>query len=495
MASNLSRRAILTGAGAALALPFLPSFRGGSSSGVMSMPTAKAEGIAPKRIVFWLNWWGTLHKYWTPKNTSADGKSFDLNEIMAPLAKYKDRMGVLSGVNMVSVYNQVGRQGMHDIGNANMLTSAGYEIGYPYGPSAPYYIGKGPSIDQVIADKLSSPTKLRYLYSGDGSGHNNSVVLNAQRQMLAPLYGPDNVFDVAFGDYQDDPAARERLKAERTSVVDAVLPAYKSLSSRVSPSDKGVVDAHLDAMIDLERRIKINTACAPPPLPAAGIYDPVADRIYYADPKGPYEDHVEVLARALACDITRVATFAIEGARAQAKAIIPGFDQYIGNADVHALTHCPAGDVTGNEVLKRFHIWRSSLLAKFLDVLDQTIDIDGRSVLDNTCVVSVSEIMTGLHDTIPGQEWGYSNLNDTSIPADTRPVGLPIFYVGGLGGALRTGIHLDLTKTNTYADKLGKYSHGELYLTLARAMGIDAAQLPTFGDPACCKNLVTEMRA
>ncbi|MEJ7754784.1 MAG: hypothetical protein WKF38_06335, partial [Candidatus Limnocylindrales bacterium] len=93
---------------------------------------------------------------------------------------------------------------------------------------------------------------------------------------------------------------------------------------------------------------------------------------------------------------------------------------------------------------------------------------------------------------MPLQEWGYSNPMDNP-PA--RMTGLPILYLGSAGGALKTGQHWRLDKTHTYADGLGKYSHGELYLTMARAVGIDAQELPTFGDPEVCQNLVEEILA
>ncbi|RYZ68618.1 MAG: DUF1552 domain-containing protein [Proteobacteria bacterium] len=292
----------------------------------------------------------------------------------------------------------------------------------------------------------------------------------------------------------DDPIARERLKAERSTVVDAVLPAYQSLSQKISQRDKLVVDAHLESLFELQRRIQLNTMCQPPERPLAGVYNPASDNIVYSNPKGPYEDHVDVLARALACDLTRVATFTFENSRAQPNAILPGYEGIIGSADCHELTHTNHNNAEGVEVLKQLCIHNVKLLARFLTILDETIDIDGRTVLDNTCVLNVSELLTGLHDMVPEQKWGYSNREDSSVAPDTRPVGLPLFYVGGLGGALKTNLHVDCTRANPYGTSLGKYSHNELYLTVARAMGVDEAQMPSFGEIECCNRLVDEIR-
>jgi hypothetical protein len=160
--------------------------------------------------------------------------------------------------------------------------------------------------------------------------------------------------------------------------------------------------------------------------------------------------------------------------------------------DPHSYSHATWNEPQNQAIWRELQIWRLQHLARFADRLSKMTDVDGRSVLDNTVIVHLTDIMTGLHDTIPKQEWGYSNPME-SPPPGSRPLGLPIFLLGGLGGALKTGLHLDLSKGDTYGDALGKYSHGELLLTIARAMGVSAAQLPTFGDAEVCKRTISEI--
>jgi hypothetical protein len=488
---KVSRRAMLMGArGLALSLPFLASWRAESGFDVLSTRAAKADGTAPKRIVFWLGWWGSLHDHWTPKGT---GPGFELNDIMQPLSPLKDKLTVLSGINMASLFHQAGRTGNHELGGANMLSSAGFDVTYPWGPSTEFHHSRGPTIDQVIADKLGGATKFPFLFAGDGPDHNHTVVQDVRGNDLQPTYWPHELFDRIFGEYTTDADARERMRIGRASVLDGVLPAYQHLSTRVSAADKRTVDEHLQAIRDLEQRLKNTTACTPPAKPAPPKY--VGDTAVSSTPEGPYADFLDLLSMAMACDLSRVVTFSMSGRHADVRAVVKDFaaiNPPNAMGDAHSYSHATWHEPENQQVWRALLTWRMQHLSNFAQKLSKMTDVDGRSVLDNTVIVHTSEIMTGLHDTIPKQEWGYSNPMDTPPPG-SRPVGLPMFLLGGLGGSLKTGTHLDLSKGDTYGDALGKYGHGELYLTLARAMGIPASKLATFGDPAVCKNLVSEI--
>lgn len=493
--NKLSRRAILTGAGASMALPFMPSFRADSGSGILSIRAARADGLAPKRFVVWANMLGTLPKYYTPKKYGV-GNDWELSDILAPLAKYKEKMTVMTGINMVSLYRQHGRNGGHIAGNAHMLSGIKQYDTFPYGPNAPVATPTGPSIDQLIAEKVPSTAPFKSLLVGDGSYHAGYNFIGSDGHVPRTMYWPTETWDAMFKDFQSNAADRERQRLEKTAVLDAVLPAYKSLSTRVSTRDKAVADAHLEAMFELERRIKSSGACQPPAQPQGYHYDPATNSSSYYNPKGPYEDHVELLARVMACDLTRVGSFMIEGNRGSCTAIVPGYEDLTRMADAHGLTHAQVADDRGNELLAKFHAWRMTLLAKFCDIMSATEDVDGNSMLDNMCILHASEILTGTHDGIPGQEWGWSNdKSDENVKARPEgvPKGMPYFYIGGLGGKLKTNAHLNFTGVDTYATKLGKYSHNELFWTIARQFGLDANVLPSFGDPECCKNLISEI--
>ncbi len=87
----LPRRTFLKGAGAAIGLPLLDAM----------VPAFAAEAPTTKRIGFVYLPNGVAKNftgidYWTPKNT---GELSELSTILAPLAPYRDRLTVVSGID------------------------------------------------------------------------------------------------------------------------------------------------------------------------------------------------------------------------------------------------------------------------------------------------------------------------------------------------------------------------------------------------------------
>jgi hypothetical protein len=494
MTKHLRRAFLLGTGGVTLALPFLPSFGARSGHGVLSQIVAgraRADATAPKRIVLWFGPWGATPDAWSPRNVSDDGRRYDLGYVMEPLAAHRERMTILEGINMASVHRQMGRAGNHTIGSANVLSAAGLRE-HVDGSGQRLTVPAGPTIDQVVARRLGAPTRFPFLALGDTTDHPDQFLQNEEGNDPGMISWPRELYDQCFADFATDGDARQRLALSRRSVLDAVLPGYAHLASRVSPDDRHVLDAHLDALRELERRLETPADCSAPPVPMQHSWDAASDRNYWSDPQGPYEPLLDLAARALVCDLTRVMTIRFDGSRAQVRTVVERFDEIgaTSTGAAHEFSHCGWNDPANLEVWKEVQRWRFGHMATFLDKLAAATDVDGRSVLDNTVVVHVSEVLTGLHDGMPLQEYGYSNPLDTSVPM--RPKGLPIFYVGGCGGALVTGRALDLSTTHTYADGLGKYAHGELYLTLARAMGVE---LDTFGMPEVCTRPIDEILA
>src|SRR5215213_9779504 len=86
---SLSRRAVLRGAGAALALPMLDAM-------IPALAVAAPEAVRPIRLSFIEVPNGIMMDKWTPAKEGAD---FELTPVLEPLATFRDRMLVLSGLN------------------------------------------------------------------------------------------------------------------------------------------------------------------------------------------------------------------------------------------------------------------------------------------------------------------------------------------------------------------------------------------------------------
>ena len=502
MSHRIARRAILRGlGGTALALPFLASWRGDSGWGVFNVPTALAAGgKTPKRVVFIVNQLGSLYEYFTPRNTSADGKSFDLAEIMQPFAAYKNRLAVLTGVNMASVKWQDEHGGLgfgpHNDGSAHVLSSQSYNRSpVPWGEGWPYARPKTPSIDQAIASFLGKDTRFASLCVGDAPPEGQGVfVATGNDQDLSRSNSPQAIYDRVFKDFEGDPKEQERRTKGKLAAVSNALPAYKHLSTRLSARDKLILDQHMDSLSDIEKRLKLTSACVKPskPDPSKQYYVNGEFRNPDGPPEGPYDDLYALAAVALGCDMTRVMVLGISGQAADTAAMVPKHKDYFsgGLPNFHELSHAEPGQTAMINGFRDALIWRSTKLAKFVDKLATTVDTDGRMMLDNTIIVHTSEMITGAHDLLANSQRAWFG-----SPGPSKPVGLPMFVIGPTDGPLKSGIHLNLTGTDTYGTSLGKYSHGEVFLTIARAMGITEAQMPTFGNPEVCKRVVSELLA
>ncbi len=474
---SMNRRAFLRGAGGvAVALPFLQSLQ----------TTARADTPAPpKRFINWLGWWGTLPQFWMGPG---EGVDLELGHITAPLEPLKSKMSVVSGVNMASAFRQWGRAGSHLQGGASMLTSApSYQEGEGNGT---WHYSTGPSIDFVIANRIQASLKHKMLFVGSGSDHLHSVCVDEDLNAKADYrYGdPSQLYDVLFAEFLGDAGARERLRAGRRSLLDAVMPEYASLANKVSGDDKQVIDRHLASLREIEVSVNAIAECAPPEHPGGGW-----DQQDPAQAKARYRLLFDMVAVAMACDLTRLATLSLSAYLASPRDVVPDFDALHPEdpeADCHGFSHAKWTVPGQTDVWREIQVWRMEVLRDFALKLDSISEGEGTTVLDNSVIVHTSELLTGTHDIFPLQNWGYS---DPAENPPARMTGLPMFYIGGCGGALKTGQHFRLDQTHTYADGLGKYSHGELYLTMARAMDIDAAALPSFGDPEVCNSVVEEI--
>src|SRR6266849_2731292 len=95
---SMSRRTVLRGAGAAMALPFLDAM----------LPRGRATAKAAHRFQTFYVPNGMAMEYWTPKG---EGSAFELSPILEPLAPYKNQTLVLSGLRASWNYIHAGASG------------------------------------------------------------------------------------------------------------------------------------------------------------------------------------------------------------------------------------------------------------------------------------------------------------------------------------------------------------------------------------------------
>src|SRR5205085_553340 len=141
LTKSLSRRTMLKGVGATVALPFLEAM----------LPAFSLKGLAAAKPVHRFQTFyvpnGMAMEYWMPKTAGAD---FELSPILEPLAAYKEQMLVLSGLKSNWNYIHAGASGSFLTGTAKGGTN---EI----------EIIADVSMDQLLARHFASETQVASL--------------------------------------------------------------------------------------------------------------------------------------------------------------------------------------------------------------------------------------------------------------------------------------------------------------------------------------------
>lgn len=447
---KLGRRAFLTGAGAtALTLPFLHS---------VSTPAQAAPGDRPQRLVIVYHGLGTLMDQWRPAQT---GPNYTLPPLLAPLARHKSEMLVLSGID-----NRAGdlQPNSHTAAAHSLLTASPMETfvrpdgsftEYGPGDGQPELPPIGPSFDQLIADHISSGSGLRRsVHLGVGHGHPGEYAAfwrddgTGSMQYISNEADPRAAFQSLFGNVmlpeQTILTPRQRMRQHTGSILDSVLSGFRDLESRLPAEDRITLQRHAEHIRTVEQNlnieIEVSNSCMLPELMLPQGF------MYYEDPWAPIaaSNQMDLLTMSLACDITRVATLQFTGLHGRRFSDVPNYQiPAPGFNDWHDMVHndLPEDGVPRDlgDGLFRGYEWFSHQVAGFIDRLKATPDGDG-TLLDNTLVLWISEFSNGGgHDMVE----------------------LPVVLFGDLQGTLRTGEHMDCSGHTT----------NELFISLLRAFG------------------------
>lgn len=368
----LPRRTFLKGAAAAIGLPLLDAM----------VPALSQPAPQPKRIGFIympngvaMNFSGI--NYWTPKGV---GRDFELSPILTPLAPYRDRLTVVSGLahHQADAHDD-GANGDHTRATSSWLT--GVHCKRTEGAD----VENGISADQLAARVLGRDTVLPSLelaidlnfLSGQCENSYSCVYLNtlAWRSPTEPLPTENNprlVFERLFGN-GGTAEQRMALAHQNRSILDSVREDFTRLASALGPADRRQVDDYLSALREVERRIQA--------VERVGVDSGMPD---LARPRGipeRFDEHVTLMFElqwlAFQADMTRVVTFMLGREL--------NFRTYpeIGiNEGHHGLSH-HQDRPEQIEKLARLGTYQATLFKSFLDRLASTPEADG-TLLDHS---------------------------------------------------------------------------------------------------------------
>jgi len=462
MKQPISRRTLLRGAGAMLALPFLEA--------MLPARLFAAEARPPVRFGIFTVTGGTVHESWRPKEEGALSK---LPSILQPLeAAHKDTI-VISG--LAHGGRSEGLNGHEHCGYLH-LTGA---------PLVKKDKGKrqaGVSIDQALARALGDQT----LFSSLEFGATNHETMYSWRTPDTPVpyeSNPRLLFERMFrGRKPVVPNWHRRHTAEANqvrrlarsdsyeqSVVDLVLEDARSLQSGLGKADQRRVDQYLQAVRAIETRIQFIESCLrvealdagqPGPARLHLPEKPLPEgndfwKLWHAAFQDP-EKHAEyirlmadMLVLAFQTDTTRVATLAL----GSDDALFPGVVTVGYERHCHTLEHrgnagrVEDADPIAREALRQIHAWYTEMFAEMIQKMKQ-IDEGGSSLLENSVILYTSYMADGGHGTR----------------------NYPAALVGQAGGKLTTGRHLAYPERTPMSN---------LYVELLNLMGVPTDK---FGD-------------
>src|SRR5687767_10341071 len=238
----MSRRAMLWGTGACLALPFLQAMLPRPAWGA----GAKAPAGPPPRVIFCYVPNGVNEGQWMPADA---GPNWTLSPTLEGLKEWRHEFTVLTGLGHRN------SKGGH-FGADTWLTGANLEgsAGKDYQNSI--------SVDQVIAETHGKQTRFPSLELSAGggtgaAGHSHTLAFDRTGTPLPSENQPGRLFERLF--VPDGPTAREatlRRYAERRSILDEVLREANALGRRLGPMDRDKLEEYLGSVRQAEVRIE-----------------------------------------------------------------------------------------------------------------------------------------------------------------------------------------------------------------------------------------------
>lgn len=428
---SLSRRTVLKGLGAGIALPLLDA--------MVPAMTALADTAASesrlRRIGYVYMPMGCDISRWA---LPGDDLS-ELSPTLEPLAPLRKHVTAISNLELRNAY-----PGTHATSNSAFLSCATAKRT----ESTDYFLGT--TVDQIAAKQIGSETQLPSLEmsmdlmstvgqcdNGYACVYQNNLSWSSPTTPLPSEAHPRIVFETLFGD-GGSVADRQAALKRRASLLDSVNEEIRRLQATLGPSDRAKVAEYLDSVREVERRIqKAEADTKDNPLP--DLDRPTGVPAAYADHARLMFD-LQLLA--FQGDVTRVITFQL--ARETSNRTYPE----IGVPDPHhPMTH-HGGDpkkIAKVAKINRFHV---SLFAEFLQKMQATPEGNG-SLLDHSLYLY-------------GSGMGDPNVHDHQ--------NLPILVAGGAAGNMRGGRHVRFEKSTPLAN---------LHLTLLNKAGI---KLDRFAD-------------
>jgi hypothetical protein len=460
------------------ALPFLR---------VVEDSYAQSEGEAlPQRFIGLFHPHGIAAEHFTRRDEETE-TAFSLDYPNSPLQpfddaptygkSFRDNIVVIEGIDLMSDANA------HD--SAGTILTGSRIIGAAGG--AP----ENSSLDQFLAIEhgLGAETLIPSVALAVGNNAlsaRESLSFGERGTPISKIIDPVAAFDFLFTQaiVGTDPEAQALAQRQREldqSLIDFAFDDVRRLKARVGSSEQSKLDQHLDALRALERKHQrlSEFECPPPARP-----DPFP-ALEQGNGGEPYFDaiadlHIDLLALAMGCDITRFATLALgDLSYADNPLGLPednhGGMAHIYNASPIGSSGHPVGDgdpVTW-DLLASFNRYAYGKVARLMQRLDEA------GILDSTLIYASS---------------------DMGNPAEHSTRNVPTVLAGGANGKIRMGRRIKYrtdcplgTYCDTDSSDYETVPNNRLLVSIAQLFGVEIDQYGSQIDPANAQGALAEL--
>ena len=398
----LPRRTFLRAMGATVALPMLDAM----------LPALTAQARPTPRLGFIYIANGVIQNLWNPATT---GRGFELTPSLQPFASVRDSINVLSGLSHLQADTFGDGTGDHPRASAVWLTGV-----HAYDRAQPgVEVKLATTADQIAARAIGRTSRIPSLelsvdqpsQGGCDSGdcfYINTISWRNETTPNPTESHPRVVFERLFGDGGSPAARQARIKSEG-SILDSVREEASRVANSLGRGDKAKLAEYLESVREVEQRIQ-NAEGRPLDLDLPERPTDIPDS---------FDAHTKLMldlqALAFRADITRVFTMVFSRELSTKTFVNIGVPE-----QHHAVSH-HRNDPEMIAKKARIDVYQSQLMAYFLERLQATPDGDG-TLLDHSLILY-------------GCGMGDGNMH--------RHSDLPTLMAGKLGGAFKTGRHLN----------------------------------------------------
>src|SRR5438876_3563161 len=398
---HISRRTMLKGVGASIALPLLDARNPAATAWAKT-----AAGSAPKRFAFVGFPHGAIMDRWSPGQTGAD---YEMSTILEPLTPFREHLTIVSGLR-----NKPGETPEpHAYIESTWLSCVKpWEHGV-IGPEA------GVTADQMAVRHIGQDTRLPSLELTTSQA-GARLAWRTPTQPLPQEGNPRAVFQKLFGQGDTD-AERAAILHETGSILDRVKGQAARLQTSLGVRDRVVVSDYLDSVREIERRVQMaeKQDMTTLQIPDAPVGTPT-------DITEHFKLMFDLMALAFQADITRIITFSLDREASMRTytnlGIAEGF---------HPLSH-HGNNPQKQDKLVQIQKYHTEVFAGFVKRLATAKEGEG-TVLDH------STILFG------------SNMSDSNRHNNDP---LPSALLGHAHGRIKGGQHLKYPQDSRFADLL-----------------------------------------